>query len=107
MKEPSILKQMKQSLQNLLCRQDKRKKISLYDFVTSLMLSFQHDSKRVLTGKLVAHDEGAFGTGDQPQCVLGKPVAPTPKHFSAGNRVSLDESSLSTVCCLALPRKKV
>ena len=51
MKEPSILKQMKQSLQNLLCRQDKRKKISLYDFVTSLMLNFQHDSKRVLTGK--------------------------------------------------------
>ena len=46
MKELSILKQMKQALQSLLCRQDVRKKISPCDFVTNLMLSFQHDSRQ-------------------------------------------------------------
>jgi len=50
MKELSILKQMKQALQSLLCRQDVRKKISPCDFVTNLMLSFQRNTKRVWGG---------------------------------------------------------
>jgi len=47
MKDFSILKSMKQSLQNLLCVRDGRMKISAYDFVTSLIFSFQGDTKQV------------------------------------------------------------
>ena len=40
MKELSILKQMKQTLQSLLCRQNGREKITLYEFVTNLIRKY-------------------------------------------------------------------
>ena len=46
MKELSILKQMEQTLQSLLCRPDGRVKDHPLEFVTNLLLSFQHDSRQ-------------------------------------------------------------
>ena len=95
MKELGILKQMKQTLQSLLCVQDGRERISPHDFVTNLMVELSARQQAGLTGEPAARDEGAPGTDNQPQRLLRPPVAPAPEDLSARDRVSPDESSPS------------